>query len=101
MLIDEQTAPSAGTPLIGWLVLPREHFDRLMTSQTLVYLTCIAAYLFFPTAGPYWAYPDQRPDPSEVGYLFSHVTHFLVGGGSSLGTAFPSGKYCHPNLPPH
>lgn len=80
-----------GTPLFGWLVLPREYFDRLMTAQTLVYLFCCGAYLFFPTAGPYWAYPDQRPEPEKVGYIFSHLTHVLVGGGSSLGTAFPSG----------
>lgn len=81
----------AGTPVFGWWCLQREHFDRLMTAQTLVYLVCCGAYLFFPTAGPYWAYPDQRPEPHSVGYFFSHLTHILVGGGSSIGTAFPSG----------
>lgn len=80
-----------GTPLLAWFVLPREYFDRVITAQTLVYMFCCGAYLVFPTAGPYWAYPDKRPEAEEVGFLFSKITHALVGGGSSIGTAFPSG----------
>lgn len=33
----------------------------------------------------------QRPKPGSVGFVFSRITHFLVEGGSSAGTAFPSG----------
>ena len=35
--------------------------------------------------------PLQRPEPGDVGYFFSYLTHSVVEGGSSKGTAFPSG----------
>eukprot|EP01134_Creolimax_fragrantissima_P005176 CFRG5176T1 len=80
-----------GTWLIAWVFIPREHFDLISTVQVMVYLVCLVCYLIVPVAGPYWTYPDKRPDAEEVGFVFARLTHFLVEGGSSSGTAFPSG----------
>ncbi|KNC75859.1 hypothetical protein SARC_11623 [Sphaeroforma arctica JP610] len=80
-----------GTWLIAWAFIQHEHFDIISTVQVMVYLVCLVCYLVIPVAGPYWAYPDKRPEAEDVGFVFARVTHFLVEGGSSSGTAFPSG----------
>lgn len=81
----------AGTYLMAWVFCAREHFDRVAAAENLTYVVCLSWYLFMPAAGPYWSYPDKRPAPEDVGYFFSYLTHAVVEGGSSSGTAFPSG----------
>eukprot|EP01134_Creolimax_fragrantissima_P001510 CFRG1510T1 len=80
--------------LVGsWLLVwqfgsKREHFDQTAAAIAMTYLFCEACFLIMPAAGPYWTY--DHPKASEVGYLFSYITHVVVEGGSSSGTAFPS-----------
>eukprot|EP00121_Abeoforma_whisleri_P017159 Awhi_evm1s15730 len=77
-----------GTYLLTWLCCPRESFDRLSSAECGVYLLSLVYYLFSPVAGPFWTYTP--PNPSDVGYFFSYITHEIVSKGSSTGTAFPS-----------
>eukprot|EP00123_Amoebidium_parasiticum_P021702 comp7215_c0_seq1/m.2925 comp7215_c0_seq1/g.2925 ORF comp7215_c0_seq1/g.2925 comp7215_c0_seq1/m.2925 type:complete len:374 (-) comp7215_c0_seq1:224-1345(-) len=78
-----------GTYLFSWLFCYREHFDRIASAEVLAYIVCLSWYLIQPAAGPYWTY--THTEAGDVGWFFSSFVHAVVNGGSSKGTAFPSG----------
>ena len=68
---------------LAWTLCAREHFDAVSASVAGAYLLCLGSYLVLPVKGPFWTY--ERPDPADVGYLFSHITHAIDKSGSSHG----------------
>ena len=73
-----------GTWPLAWVICAREHFDTVTVTVAGAYLLCLGSYLVMPVKGPFWTY--ERPDPAEVGYLFSYLTHAIDKSGSSHGT---------------
>jgi membrane-associated phospholipid phosphatase len=70
-------------------VLKRRREFRISAAVVLgTYYFCYLCYVFFPVTGPYWQFP--QPDPSGMGWFFPQLTHGIVAGGSSRGSAFPS-----------
>eukprot|EP01090_Pellita_catalonica_P006206 TRINITY_DN16406_c0_g1_i1.p1 TRINITY_DN16406_c0_g1~~TRINITY_DN16406_c0_g1_i1.p1 ORF type:complete len:396 (-),score=41.57 TRINITY_DN16406_c0_g1_i1:166-1353(-) len=72
-----------------YLTRPREFYDRCVTAVALGFYTCFGFYLLFPVQGPYWSF--ERADPTQISYFFCYVVRFVLSGGSSKGTAMPSG----------
>jgi len=71
-----------------YLQRPREFWDKGASGLSLCFFSCFAFYLLYPVKGPFHVFP--RPDPDDVGYLFSHIVHWLLKAESSEGTATPS-----------
>ncbi|MBD3336190.1 MAG: hypothetical protein GF355_11805, partial [Candidatus Eisenbacteria bacterium] len=65
-----------------------EAFRVYATTELLTFFLCYLAFILFPVAGPYYAFP--RPDPKVVGALFPELVHWMLDRGSSQGAAFPS-----------
>lgn len=78
------------TYAIPYLFKPRYNFEQMTTGLSGTYLLCLGLFIIFPTAGPYWQYPQQRPHGEEIGYFIAPLSQRLIEGGSSIGTAFPS-----------
>ena len=76
--------------VVPYAFAKRYNFDQITTGMVMAYLICLSLFPLLPTAGPYWAYPDQRPTGEEIGYFFGPLSQSLIEAGSSIGTAFPS-----------
>lgn len=68
----------------------RHTFDVVTTGLIMAYLVALATFALLPTAGPFWALSDERPEAQEIGYFFAALSQTLIKGGSAIGTAFPS-----------
>ncbi len=79
-------------PVILWICLAaRRRFDALdeyLTVLGFTFVTCLAWFIAFPVAGPY--YTLTPPQPGAMGHVFPQLVHAMVRAGSSQGTAFPS-----------
>ncbi|MBU1702679.1 MAG: phosphatase PAP2 family protein [Candidatus Eisenbacteria bacterium] len=65
-----------------------ENFRIYVTTVLLTFFLCYVAFIVFPVAGPYYAFP--RPDPKMIGLVFPEFVHWMLDRGASLGSAFPS-----------
>ena len=63
-------------------------FQVYMATVTTTFMTCLAIFIMFPVAGPYYIFTP--PDPRSMGPLIPPMVHWLLRHGSSIGTAFPS-----------
>lgn len=72
------------------LVLRRREDDLAVftTSVMGTFLTCYTIFIFFPVRGPYHYFGPI--DPAQQGWVFPQVAHWILNGGSSAGSAFPS-----------
>ena len=66
----------------------RAKFSQALTATLLAFLACCVIYMVFPVVGPYHHF--GHPPASSWPGVFGPLTHTIVQGGSSLGTAFPS-----------
>lgn len=73
-----------------WLLIrgKREAFRRAVFFTALALYTCYLVFGVFPVAGPYFAF--QPPAGAIVANWPARYVYFMLGAGSSLGTAFPS-----------
>eukprot|EP00004_Rigifila_ramosa_P009794 TRINITY_DN2148_c0_g1_i1.p1 TRINITY_DN2148_c0_g1~~TRINITY_DN2148_c0_g1_i1.p1 ORF type:complete len:338 (-),score=59.43 TRINITY_DN2148_c0_g1_i1:63-1076(-) len=75
-------------PLVLFFTRDRVTFYKGAGTLLFTFYFGFLCYILFPVEGPYWRYVP--PNPDDVGYLFSHLVHSIVSGGSAGGTAFPS-----------
>jgi membrane-associated phospholipid phosphatase len=54
----------------------------------LTFVVCYLAFIFFPVAGPYYAFP--RPDGTFIDNGAARLVYAVLAQGSSFGAAFPS-----------
>lgn len=76
-------------PMLGfWLYLRgREELCRVFaTSVMLTFFTCYLIFIFFPVAGPYYVFVQDKAGAG----LFPPIVHRVLGGAASKGAAFPS-----------
>lgn len=76
-------------PILGfWLYLRgREELCRVFaTSVMLTFFTCYLIFIFFPVAGPYYVFVQDRTGSG----IFPPLVHLVLGSGASRGAAFPS-----------
>jgi membrane-associated phospholipid phosphatase len=66
----------------------REGLRRFVLAVIAAFLTCYGVFVFFPVAGPYYAFP--RPTGSFVDNPMARLVYAMLAGGSSYGAAFPS-----------
>ncbi len=59
-----------------------------VTTVTLTFISCYLFFIFFPVLGPFQYLTPK--DPANWGWFFPQFTHFVLLGGSSVGSAFPS-----------
>jgi membrane-associated phospholipid phosphatase len=75
-------------PLALYLMRRREAFRRVVFTTLVALLVHQAAFAAFPVLGPRYLFPAPA-GPLEAGPLY-RLTHWLLEGASSPGTAFPS-----------
>jgi membrane-associated phospholipid phosphatase len=78
----------AGPPVALYLAGRRGAFRRLVFTLAVAILAHQAAFIAFPVLGPRYLFPAPA-GPLEAGPLYQ-LTHRVLEGGSSPGTAFPS-----------
>lgn len=74
----------------AWLLIRgnREAFRRAVFCSALAMYTCFLVFAVFPVAGPYFVFP--HPTGAVVANWPARYVYFMLGTGSSIGTAFPS-----------
>jgi membrane-associated phospholipid phosphatase len=73
-----------------WLLIrgKRAAFQRAVFCSALALYVCYLVFGIFPVAGPYFAFP--APTGPVVDNWPARYVYFMLGTGSSMGTAFPS-----------
>ncbi len=73
-----------------WFLLHRrrEAYRRAVFCGALALYTCYLVFAVFPVAGPYFVFP--HPTGAVVANWPARYVYFMLGTGSSIGTAFPS-----------
>jgi PAP2 superfamily protein len=66
----------------------RTALRRFVLAVMGTFLACYAVFIFFPVAGPYYAFP--RPIDSFVDNPMARLVYAMLARGSSYGAAFPS-----------
>ena len=61
---------------------------RYLFATLTAFVICYLGFLFFPVAGPYYAFP--RPEGAFVDNPPARLVYATLAAGSSFGTAFPS-----------
>ncbi|HKH83036.1 MAG TPA: phosphatase PAP2 family protein [Gemmatimonadales bacterium] len=61
---------------------------RFVLVVIATFVVCYLAFIFFPVAGPYYAFP--RPDAWFTSNIAARMTYEALATGSSYGAAFPS-----------
>ncbi len=61
---------------------------RFVLAVMTTFITCYLAFLFFPVAGPYYAF--ARPTGPFVDNVMARLVYSTLARGSSYGAAFPS-----------
>lgn len=78
----------AGASLAPWVAGRREEARRTVLSIMTAFYVCYAVFLFFPVAGPRYAFPLARnPATATPPAVFAQR---LLERGAAWGTAFPS-----------
>jgi membrane-associated phospholipid phosphatase len=78
-------------PVSGFVFYIGKRYDAFrfyVTNTLLTFFLCYIAFILFPVAGPYYAFP--RPDPEMIGFIFPEFVHWFTDRGASQGAAFPS-----------
>jgi len=78
----------AGVPAYLLLSGRREGYRRAVFVTSLALYLCYLVFAVFPVAGPYFAFP--QPTGVVVANWPARYVYFMLGNGSSMGTAFPS-----------
>jgi len=76
------------SPLGLWLVGRREASRRTIFAVMVTFYLCYAVFLFFPVAGPRYAFDLAQNAATGVGP--ARFTQWLLDHGDSWGAAFPS-----------
>jgi hypothetical protein len=73
-----------------WLLIrgKREAFRRAVFCSALAMYVCFLIFGVFPVAGPYFTFP--APTGAVVDNWPARYVYFMLGTGTSIGTAFPS-----------
>jgi membrane-associated phospholipid phosphatase len=73
-----------------WFLLrgERRSLERAVLAVITAYVVCYLAFILFPVAGPYYAFP--RPAAWFLDNAPARLVYRLLAGGSSFGAAFPS-----------
>jgi len=66
----------------------RPEAQRVLFTTMMAYVTCYLVFLLFPVAGPNYAF--QHPTGPVRDVWSAEAVYAFLGGGSSIGTAFPS-----------
>src|SRR5713101_6012233 len=66
----------------------REGARAVIFPMMVAYVACYLVFLFFPVAGPYYAFPHPEGPVRQV--WSAQLVYGLLVGGSSFGAAFPS-----------
>ncbi len=66
----------------------RPEARRVLFTTMVAYVTCYVVFLSFPVAGPNYAF--QHPTGPVRDVWSAVAVYAVLGGGSSIGTAFPS-----------
>jgi membrane-associated phospholipid phosphatase len=66
----------------------RKALRRFVLAVIATFLACYTFFIFFPVAGPYYAFP--RPTGSFVDNPMARLVYAMLAGASSYGAAFPS-----------
>jgi len=66
----------------------RAPLRRFVLAVTTTFIVCYLSFIFFPVAGPYYAFP--RPTGAFVDNPAARLVYAVLAGGSSYGAAFPS-----------
>jgi membrane-associated phospholipid phosphatase len=74
--------------LLLYLQRRRAEFRVFMGTLGTSFFSCMTAFIFFPVQGPFHHFTP--PEPGLMGPVMPHVVHWVLRGGSSLGSAFPS-----------
>jgi membrane-associated phospholipid phosphatase len=61
---------------------------RFVLAVMVTFVACYLAFIFFPVAGPYYAFP--RPSGPFVDNAAAQLVYRVLAQGSSFGAAFPS-----------
>jgi len=76
------------SPLILFLRHSRDAFERGVFAMTLALYGCYVVFALYPVSGPRYEFGAATGTAASV--LPARVVHWILEGGSSLGTAFPS-----------
>jgi membrane-associated phospholipid phosphatase len=76
------------SPLGLWLVGRREESRRTIFAVMVTFYLCYAVFLFFPVAGPRYAFDAAHNAATNVGP--ARFAQWLLDRGDSWGAAFPS-----------
>ena len=66
----------------------RSEAQRVLFTTMMAYVACYVVFLLFPVAGPNYTF--QHPTGPVRDVWSAEVVYAALGGGSSIGTAFPS-----------
>ncbi|HVP37908.1 MAG TPA: phosphatase PAP2 family protein [Candidatus Saccharimonadales bacterium] len=72
------------------LYLQRRHRDLeiFLGTVSVTFFACMSAFIVFPVTGPFHRFTP--PVPQTLGPVVPALVHWVLRGGSSLGSAFPS-----------
>jgi membrane-associated phospholipid phosphatase len=76
------------SPLFLYFRRSRDAFERSGFLLTLGFYVCYVIFALFPVAGPRYFYGNATGPIAEV--ATARFEHWLIEGGSAIGTAFPS-----------
>jgi membrane-associated phospholipid phosphatase len=77
-----------GGPLALALRGKRAEARHIMLAMLTAFVPCYVAFILFPVAGPYYAFPQPTGPVREV--WSASLVYGVLGAGSSVGAAFPS-----------
>jgi membrane-associated phospholipid phosphatase len=77
-----------GGPLALALRGKRAEARHVMFAMLTAFVPCYVAFILFPVAGPYYAFPQPTGPVREV--WSASLVYGVLGAGSSVGAAFPS-----------
>ena len=62
--------------------------QQVLFAMMVAFVLCYVTFLVYPVAGPYFAFPRPEGEVREV--WSARLVYWVLAGGSSFGTAFPS-----------
>jgi membrane-associated phospholipid phosphatase len=77
-----------GSPIVLWLSGRRDQARYTILALMLAFYFCYVVFLFFPVAGPRYAF--DLPDNAAAHVWPARAAHWLLDRGDSWGSAFPS-----------
>jgi membrane-associated phospholipid phosphatase len=77
-----------GGPLVVALRGNRTEARRIILAMMAAFVPCYVAFIVFPVAGPYYAFPQPTGPVREV--WSASIVYGVLTHGSSIGAAFPS-----------